>query len=348
MSNRAKQLSRALAALLAVIMMFTLIPTSALATDGPYGDGYDNLDSVVDPFGCDGLHTYDDCLTDEKCKECGEDNLTKAHTGGTANCKDKAKCTACGKAYGEVDKSNHKSLTKLSAVAATCKKTGLTEGKKCTACGVTTVAQKVVAKKAHSYGANYVSKAATEKATGTISKKCACGDVAYVSTIAKITSIKLSKTTYTYTGKSLKPSVTVKDSKGNKLVKDTDYTVKYSNNKKVGKATVKVTFKGKYSGTKTLTFKINPKATKISSLKAGKKAFTVKYSKQTSGSGYEIQYSTSSKFKSAKTVKITKNKTVSKTVKKLKAKKTYYVRVRVVKGSYKSAWSKVSKVKTKK
>ena len=310
-----------------------------------------DCDTTCDNEGCTAAprvtavsHSRNYC-DDTTCKVCGDAIAALGHTGGTANCKDKAKCTVCGKAYGEINKNNHKSAINYNAVAATCTNEGSTAGFKCNACGVDT--RKVVNKKAHSYGANYVSKAATEKATGTISKKCACGDVAYVSTIAKITSIKLSKTTYTYTGKSLKPSVTVKDSKGNKLVKDTDYTVKYSNNKKVGKATVKVTFKGKYSGTKTLTFKINPKATKISSLKAGKKAFTVKYSKQTSGSGYEIQYSTSSKFKSAKTVKITKNKTVSKTVKKLKAKKTYYVRVRVVKGSYKSAWSASKKVKTK-
>ena len=74
-----------------------------------------------------------------------------------------------------------------------------------------------------------------------------------------------------------------------------------------------VTIKGNYSGTKKLTFKIIPNKTSISSLTAGK-TFTVKYKKQTFGTGYEIQYSTSKKFKSAKTVKITKNKTVSKTV----------------------------------
>ena len=102
---------------------------------------------------------------------------------------------------------------------------------------------------------------------------------------------------------------------------------------------------------KTLTFTINPKATKVTSLKAGTKAFTVKYSKQTSGAGYEIQYSTSKKFKSAKVVKISKNKTVSKTIKKLKAKTTYYVRVRTIKKvgktTYKSAWSSAKKIKTK-
>ena len=62
----------------------------------------------------------------------------------------------------------------------------------------------------------------------------------------------------TYTGSAITPAVTVKD--GSKtLVKDTDYTVSYSNNINVGTATVTVTGKGNYTGTKTATFKINAK-----------------------------------------------------------------------------------------
>ncbi len=62
----------------------------------------------------------------------------------------------------------------------------------------------------------------------------------------------------TYTGSALTPAVTVKD--GSKtLVKDTDYTVSYSNNINVGTATVTITGKGNYTGTKTATFKINAK-----------------------------------------------------------------------------------------
>ena len=179
-----------------------------------------------------------------------------------------------------------------------------------------------------------------------LKKNCACGHSVNAGTISQIKTVSIAASV-AYTGKTLKPKVTVKDAAG-KPIASTNYTVTYSKNKSVGKATAKVVFIGNYSGTKTLTFKIVPKTTKISSLKAGKKAFTVKYSKQTSGSGYEIQYSTSKSFKGAKTVKISKNKTVSKTVKKLKSKKTYYVRVRVTKGSsYKSSWSAVKKVKVK-
>ena len=199
----------------------------------------------------------------------------------------------------------------------------------------------------HTYGASYVTTKATLSADGALSKKCVCGAVANAGKISKIKTVSIAASV-AYTGKNLKPKVTVKDAANKALIENTDYTVTYSKNKNVGKATAVVIFKGKYSGTKTLTFKIVPKTTKISSLKAGKKAFTVKYSKQTSGTGYEIQYGTSKSFKGAKTVKISKNKTVSKTVKKLKSKKTYYVRVRVTKGSsYKSSWSAVKKVKVK-
>ncbi len=267
---------------------------------------------------------------------------------GTATCVDKAVCGICGVTYGETDPDNHKTITTLPAVPATCTKTGLTEGKKCTACNKVTKAQTVVAKTSHKYGANYVSQKATTSKDGVISQKCACGYIQKVRTISKIKSVKLEYTSTAYTGKTKKPKVTVKDAAGKILKEKTDYTVTYSKNKSVGKATVKVAFKGNYSDSKPLTFKIVPKKTSISSLKAGKKSFTVKFKKQTSGSGYEIQYSTSKKFKSAKTVKITKNKTVSKTIKKLKSKKTYYVRVRVTKGSsYKSSWSSVKKIKVK-
>ncbi len=208
------------------------------------------------------------------------------------------------------------------------------------ACGYTTT------KVNHVYGNAYVVTKATLSGNGLLKKNCACGHSVNAGTISKIKTVSIAASV-AYTGKTLNPKVTVKDAAG-KPIASTNYTVTYSKNKSVGKATAKVVFKGNYSGTKTLTFKIVPKTTKISSLKAGKKSFTVKYSKQTSGSGYEIQYSTSKSFKGAKTVKITKNKTVSKTVKKLKSKKTYYVRVRVTKGSsYKSNWSAVKKVKVK-
>ena len=164
---------------------------------------------------------------------------------------------------------------------------------------------------------------------------------------------KLYATAYTYSGTVKKPTVTVKNSNGGTIGLTNNYSVTYSNNKNVGKATAKITFKGKYSGTKTLIFKINPKGTSISKVTAKKKAFTVTWKKQaTQTTGYQIQYSLSSKFASGnKLVTVGKSGTTSKTISKLKAKKTYYVRVRTYKTvsgkKYYSTWSKYKYTKTK-
>lgn len=174
---------------------------------------------------------------------------------------------------------------------------------------------------------------------------------------AKVSNVKLSSTSYTYNGKTKTPSVTVKDSKGRKLKNGTDYTVKYSSGRKnVGRYAVKVTFKGNYTGSKTVYYYIVPKSTSISKVSALKKGFKLSWKKQkTQTTGYQIQYSTSSKFKKAKTVNVSKNKTTSKSVKKLSSKKKYYVRVRTYKtvkidGKTKkvySSWSKTKTVKTR-
>ena len=154
-----------------------------------------------------------------------------------------------------------------------------------------------------------------------------------------------------YTGKNITQSITVKYN-GKTLKNGTDYTVSYSNNKKVGKATVKITGKGKYGGVITKTFKINPAKQEIQKLTAKSKAFFVDWAQKGSATGYEIQYATNSKFTSAKKVTIKNNKTDKTTVSKLSGKKKYYVRVRsytTVKGTkYYGAWSSVKNVTTKK
>jgi len=154
-----------------------------------------------------------------------------------------------------------------------------------------------------------------------------------------------------FTGKAITQNVTVKV--GNTVLKNgTDYTVSYSNNKKVGKATVKITGKGKYGGVITKTFKINPAKQEIQKLTAKSKAFFVDWAQKGSATGYEIQYATNSKFTSAKKVTITNNKTDKTTISKLSGNKKYYVRVRSytkVKGTkYYGAWSASKSVTTKK
>ncbi len=163
----------------------------------------------------------------------------------------------------------------------------------------------------------------------------------------------LSKTTYTYNGKTQTPSVSVKNGSKKTLVKDKDYTIKYASGRKnVGKYSVKITYKGNYSGTKTLYYKINPKTTSIKSLTSASKGFSVKWGAvSTQTTGYQIRYSKSSAMSGAKTVTVRTNKTTSIKVKNMSAKKTYYVQVRTYKTvngvNYYSGWSSKKSVKTK-
>ena len=242
--------------------------------------------------------------------------VTKAATC-TANGVKTFTCTKCGATKTETVKaSGHKEVA-LAAVAATYEKTGLTAGTKCSVCNTITAAQKVVAKLPQ-------------------------------------TSIKKAKVTVkdqTYTGKTLKPSVTVKLGKKT-LKKGTDFTVTYKNNKNIGKATVTILGLGAYEGSVSKTFKINPKKLTGLKVKAGKKQMTVSW-KKASVTGYEIVYATSKNFKEGKkTVTVKSAKTAKKVIKKLKAKKTYYVKVRayktVKKAKYYSAYTSAKKVKIKK
>ena len=157
--------------------------------------------------------------------------------------------------------------------------------------------------------------------------------------------------TKAFTGRNITQSITVKYN-GKTLKNGTDYTVSYSNNKKIGTATVKIAGKGSYTGTITKTFKINPAKQEIQKLTAKSKAFFVDWAQKGSATGYEIQYATNSKFTSAKKFTITNNKTDTKTISKLSGKKKYYVRVRsytTVKGTkYYGAWSASKSVTTKK
>ncbi len=175
-----------------------------------------------------------------------------------------------------------------------------------------------------------------------------------------VDSVILSRVSYTYNGKVQKPKVIVKDRRGKLLKIKKDYTISFPKGmKNVGRYTVTVTLKGNYKGTLNKTFDIIPKGTTLSRVSAKKNGFTVKWKKQASQtSGYEIAYSTSSKFpkKNTKTVTVKKSKPTSKTISKLKAKKKYYVRIRTYKTAkvngkstrIYSVWSKVKTVKTKK
>lgn len=239
---------------------------------------------------------------------------------------------------------------------ATCLKAG-SKSHHCVRCGdkkdVTSIKKKSHKEK------TTITKKATFTANGKSVTKCtACGKELDTTTIPKVSKVTLSKTSYTYNGKAKKPGVTVKNSKGTTLKKDTDYKVTYASGRKnVGKYTVKITLKGKeYSGTKTLTFTIRPKGTSLTSKSGQKKAFTVNWKKQTTKtSGYQIQYATKKDFSNAKTVKVESNSTTKKKITGCSSNKKYYVRIRTYKNvkvngkttKISSSWSDYITVKTK-
>lgn len=153
----------------------------------------------------------------------------------------------------------------------------------------------------------------------------------------------LSATSYTYDGKVKSPSVTVKDTKGNTLTKDVDYSVNYESGRKLpGTYTVTITFKGKYSGSKTLTFKIAPKATGSISAVTSTSAIKLTWKKVTGADGYRIyQYNTKTK-KWEKIKTITSGSTVSYKVKELKAGTKYKFRVKAYTKDDGTIWGKNS------
>ncbi len=138
-----------------------------------------------------------------------------------------------------------------------------------------------------------------------------------------------------------------------KLRQGKHFSIKYSNNKKVGLSTVTVTGKGAYHGQKKETFKIVPKGTSLRSVKAnGSSEISVKWRKQSSQtSGYQIRYSTSSKMKDAKTINVTPSKKTSTKIGQLKGSTKYYFSVRtyrIVDGkTFYSSWSKKKNATTK-
>lgn len=166
--------------------------------------------------------------------------------------------------------------------------------------------------------------------------------------------IELDYTSTAYNGSDKEPGVSIQDASGNDLTEDVDYTLDYYNNLTVGKATVIVSGKGKYAGVIAgVRFTIKPKTVTVKSVKkaSSRKLNVVWASHKTQTTGFQVRYATTKKFKSGtyKTVTLTSKSATSKVLTKLKAGKTYYVKVRAYKTvdgkKIYSSWSKVKSAK---
>lgn len=164
-----------------------------------------------------------------------------------------------------------------------------------------------------------------------------------------VSNVKLNRTSYTYTGKSIRPSVTV--TVNGKKIGANAYKLYYKNNKNSGIGTVQVRGTGKYSRiNKTLTFKILPPKTLLTGLKKANRSFTASWKKNIQATGYQIQFAADSRFtKERKTVTVGKQSATRYKISGLKNKKTYYVRIRSYKRVGKkvlySSWSTVKKIR---
>ena len=271
-----------------------------------------------------------------KCSVCGtsyKDNTTKAtgHSYVNSVVTKQPTCTSEGAAIKTCTKCNATVTEKLPAKGhtavtdkgypATCTTAGKTDGSHCSVCNTVIKAQTVINATGHKSSGWIVDKAASIGVKGSKHKECTvCKKVLETAEIPALSRISISKasvtlytSTYAYDGKAKKPGVTVKLN-GKALKNGTDYTVSYSNNTKVGTATVKITGKGNYTGSFSKTFKIknNFKKATISGISnksyTGKnitQSITVKYNGKTlkNGTNYTVSYSNNKNIGTA-TVKI--------------------------------------------
>jgi hypothetical protein len=176
----------------------------------------------------------------------------------------------------------------------------------------------------HSYDNGVVTKKATCTATGVKTYTCSDCDA------TKTTTIK---------------------AKGHTVVKDKAVSATYA---KAGKtAGSHCSTCGTVITAQKTVAKLTVAKTSISKLTATKKGFKITWKKNSKATGYQIQYSTDKNFKkNNKTVTVSKNSTLSKTVSGLTANKKYYVRVRCYKTEngkkYYSSWTGSKTVTTKK
>ena len=303
-----------------------------------------------------------DGRTSKNCSKCNFVSYNRAAKKGHSNvlvnsvdstCSNEGynayRCNVCGKiTQTPIAKKPHTVVIDQS-VAPTCTQTGLTEGQHCSVCNQVIVAQNVIPATGHNAVSANNGYAQTCTTVGKESDTvCSvCGTLLNTGATLPATGHNAVSANNGYA-----PNC-IADGKENDTICSTCGSVlnvgavlpalghDFSNN------AVKCR-----RGCGAVNPNYKPKSAKIKKLTAKKKAVAITWSKVSSISGYQIQLAADKKFKkNKKTVTIKKQKTTKTTVKKLKAKKKYFVRIRTYKTvngkKIYSSWSKVKSVKTK-
>ena len=178
-------------------------------------------------------------------------------------------------------------IVAIDAVEATCTKSGKTSGERCAVCNLIVKNPKTTLPLGHV--AKTRLKEATFTSDGALETYCErCDNVISSTPIKQVKIAKLSATKYTYDGKKKTPTVTVTDSSGKKLQKDTDYTLSYSSGRtKVGTYKVKVTLKGNYSGSQTYSYTIIPAKTMVTATQSTS-SIKLTWTAVTDADGYRV------------------------------------------------------------
>lgn len=233
-------------------------------------------------------------------------------------------------AQGKIKVVSH-SLIKIESKAATCTKNGNITYYKCSSCksifsdskgkNMLSPSRIVIKAKGHTYGNWKTIKSASQNEDGKKERVCSVCQNKSTSVIKKISTISLSNKKYTYDGKTKKPKIIVKDSDNKELKLNVDYSVLYSSGRKnPGRYSAKITFKGKYSGSKVLYFTVLPGVTSNIATTPTSTSVKLTWDAVPKATGYKI-YRYDEKTKKYTVIKTVTGTTY--TVSKLKSKTKY-------------------------
>ncbi|MGN1419277.1 MAG: fibronectin type III domain-containing protein [Acutalibacteraceae bacterium] len=223
-------------------------------------------------------HDFSKDFTTDKEPTCTAQGIKSRHCLRCTKVTDETAIVAKGHTYGKYKTTKNPTCTARGEKTKTCSVCKATKKDYISALG-------------HAYSSKYtIDKKSTTDSAGYQSRHCTrCSSKTDQITIAKIKKLALSADSFVYNGKDKKPALTISDSKGAKLKAGRDYDVKIpKTSKSIGSYSVTVTFKGNYSGKKTLTYKIIPPDVASLTAKQTNTSVTLSWKKASGGVKYRV------------------------------------------------------------